>query len=120
MEEFKKFQPYISDPLTAAGLQWTMILSVALFVTAASVHWFWTSTSLQLPVSFVLFYLVKMLSDTSLTVARPNNIMWQPLPILGLNITNDTFFHANVDVFCGLLILSSFYLMRIGNLMREC
>ena len=114
MESFTKFQGLVSNPVISFMLQWTMILSVVGFVTAASVHWFLCSTSLQLPVSYILFYLVKLVSDTSLTLSKPAKVTWQPLSVFGFAITDDTFFHANVDVFCGLLIISSLYLLQIS------
>lgn len=118
MSGFKDYQSYLSSPSTVLFAEWLMMLSVFGLVAASSLHWFLNSHSLQLPTSIVIFYFVKLLSDTSLTLSKPSDIIWQPTTLFGLIVTDDTFFHANVDVFCGLIIISTIYLLKIGDLTR--
>ena len=116
METFKPLQNYISNRFICFLLQMMMILCVVSFSSSALIHWFLMSSSLQLPTALILFYIVKFFSDTSLTLSKPVNILWQPIPIMGFQITNTTFFHANIDIFIGLLLISTLYFIMTGNI----
>ena len=119
MESFARFQSAIDQPYIALAIEGLLIGSVTALFASSLLHWLVYSSSLRLPIAIFLFYLIKLFSDTSLTLSNPSNTIWQNITIGSFVITENTFFHANVDAFCGLVLLSLFYFRRIGKLNRD-
>lgn len=118
MEKFVSQQPLFSNKNTALAVQILMLGSVAIAIGGAVVHWLLYADNLKFPIAIFLFYVVKLFSDTSLTLSKPSNTMWQDMNILGFNISDVNLFHANVDTACGLVLLSMLYFLSLRKLIR--
>ena len=114
MASFQLFQNNLSNKFVVVLIELLMIASVLALVVVTAAYWFLHSSSLDYPIAFILFYFIKFLSDSSLILGEPDNIVWVDLNIFGVVLSYKTFFLSNVDSFCGLLLLSFFYLFRIG------
>lgn len=117
---FEKYAGIVSTPSSRIAVQCLMIVALLSVVGLTLAHWFVASSSLRLPISIFLFYTVKFLSDTSLTLKGPPKPLWQDMNLLGFTLTQDMLFHANVDSFTGLCLLACFYYMGLRKLNRRC
>ena len=119
MISFQHIQKNLSSQFLVVLIELFMIISVIVFVIGTTVHWFKHSASIAYPICFILFYFIKFLSDSALVLGEPENILWIDLNILGITISYKTIFLSNVDSLCGLLLMSFFYLFRLGLLKRS-
>ena len=81
-------------------------------------HWFKHSNSVKLPITLFLFYTLKFFSDTSLTIAPPSNLSFQPFHLFGKRIDSTLLYGKNVDVSIGLGLICFAYIYELRFLIR--
>ena len=64
----------------------------------------------------LLFFGIKFLSDISLVLDKPVNMIWENINFGFFTMGSDRFFLSNVDPFIGIMLIGTFYLFDIGNL----
>lgn len=110
---FQPLQQYLSASSTLFALQLVFFACVLINLLFALTHWFLRSEALTLPISVVLFYAVKLLSDASLTLDPPANFLWSDFLPSRLGLSYEQLFLANVDPYSGLVVLSLAYFTSV-------
>ena len=102
---FQGFQTYLRPSVLLFLAQLLLIVSVVLSVGVSAAHFIFVANSLKYPLAWLVFFTVKFLSDVSLHLKRPTNILWDDLPGLSRDFIVTNFFHANVDFASGAIAL---------------
>lgn len=113
LDSFQGLQKYFDTPNTLFALEWTLFALVTVAVVAMAVHWVAFSDSLKLPLVVLIFYTVKLFSDTSLILDKPNSVKWAPVALFGIPLNYERIFFSNVCPFTGLILISLVYFTGI-------
>ena len=108
-------QHYFSGERTTDALQVSfLVISLFSFIMLWGT-WAYEGNNLRLPAATFLFYLMKMLSDISLTLQPPNGLIWsKTISNIGLfKVTN--LFMANVDPWVGNALLTFIFAFLLEN-----
>lgn len=115
---FESLNKSFLDSKMVIPIQFVMISLLCIILTIAVVHWYRYSQSVYLPLSILIFYIMKLFSDSSLTVSESQNLIWKEFNIFGLHITHRLLYSANVDVSIGLIIICIPYFLGFSKLIR--
>jgi hypothetical protein len=115
---FQGYQQYLSSSGTVTALQLTFLAIFMFNLVGYTAHWFKFSKKITFPVTFIIFFIVKLISDISLSIEQPKNVLWSETIISKTGINHDQLFLANIDPFIGILAISFFYNFSIGKLSR--
>ncbi len=78
-------------------------------MTVIVVHWISYSDNVKFPFAVMIFFLVKFVSDISLSVEDPVKVVWSDIITSKFKLGYHQLFLANVDPFSGLIVLAFVY-----------
>jgi len=108
-------QHYFSSETTTNALQVVFLLLSGFSFLMLWATWLYEGNNVRLPAAIVIFYLIKMLSDMSLTLQPPSGLLWSSaISSSGLlKVTN--LFVANVDPWVGNALLTFLFAFFLKN-----
>lgn len=119
LEAFESYQRYLSSSALIFALELAFFVAVLVNLLLVVGHWLACGQNLRLPVAFVVFFLVKMLSDVSLALDQPKKPVWSEIFAARFRLGYQQLFLANVDPFSGLLVTALYYSRTVGKLKRK-
>lgn len=70
-----------------------------------TIHWMLYGDNFKIPLVFVFFQILKLLSDTSLFIEAPLKLLWVDFDFLGYPIRYQSWFLSNVDPYVGMMLV---------------
>ena len=113
LESAVRVQRLFTSDSVILGFQYVLLISCAACVLTMITHWLLISESLKFPIVILLFYFVKLLSDTSLVLDKPNSVRWVEMSIGFITLSADRLFFSNVDPFAGILLICFLYSFEV-------
>ena len=115
-ESFLEVQDFVYSPTLMTACQWLLFLITLANVSFTVGHWVAFSDKLHFPLAVLIFYFVKLLSDSALRLTPSKTMRWENFALFGYSVLPEQIFYSNVCPYTAWAIFSFLYAFQVNNI----